>query len=825
MSDHDPRHRAILAEVVSQPQLQISVVKQIVTGARPRPRVPQFRALQQSPGEAFAGRRVQRQCDWGNACGRGLSAGHPRVCLDEILCCVGHQVDAFHAEARITGGPPLRLRYLDRTVSGGTASSLPAVSAVRPHIADDVTRDIVAALAAGEHILDGGEPRPLRPSDFAVLVRNRGQGTLIRDALNRAAVPCVLTGGSSVFSTPAAPAWQRVLAALEQPHRPDRIRLAALSPILGYSAAELADGGDALVATLSARLRSWAAVFERSGVAAMFEVMVAGRGTQARLLGVEDGERTLTDLRHLAQLMNREVTAAQLGLASLSAWLTHRMVDEKNSGTSDRSRLLDSESAAVRVLTVHAAKGLEFPIVYLPFGWDGGKPDKPPSLLLHEGRVRVRDVGGDTGPGYDQRLSQHHAEEAGEELRLFYVAATRAQSRLVAWWAPTRNTRRSPLHRLLFGRTDGQPQPAETPVVPADGVLADRFAVWAAPVADVVAIEAVPPSGAAAALPPGPPPDGELAVAAFDRVVDWSWRRLSYSRLTDDSVRDGTLSETEEVSTVDEPGLPQLPAAGVVGDSPSLMNDLPAGTAFGTLVHSVLQHTDTSADDLAAEVRARTAEAVAARLMSIDVDGLAAALTVVMTTPIPGGTLAGVSPSNRLSELQFEFPLAGGDNPSDTAATLGAVADLVAAHLPTSDPLAGYPAQLRMIPDTTLQGYLTGSIDEVLRFDGPRYVVVDYKTNKLFTGPVDAAQFDQAAMAAEMMRHHYPLQALLYSVALHRYLRWRQPGYRPEEHLGGVQYLFLRAMVGERTPPGCGVFSWHPPAVLVVALSDLLAAR
>ena len=102
---------------------------------------------------------------------------------------------------------------------------------------------------------------------------------------------------------------------------------------------------------------------------------------------------------------------------------------------------------------------------------------------------------------------------------------------------------------------------------------------------------------------------------------------------------------------------------------------------------------------------------------------------------------------------------------------------------------------------------------------------MDYKTNKLFAGAVDAAQFDQAAMAAEMMRTHYPLQALLYSVALHRYLRWRQPGYQPEEHLGGVQYLFVRAWSGERTPPGCGVFAWYPPAALVVALSDLLAAR
>ena len=100
----------------------------------------------------------------------------------------------------------------------------------------------------------------------------------------------------------------------------------------------------------------------------------------------------------------------------------------------------------------------------------------------------------------------------------------------------------------------------------------------------------------------------------------------------------------------------------------------------------------------------------------------------------------------------------------------------------------------------------------MLRYAGPRYVIVDYKTNKIFAGPVDAAQFDQAAMAAEMMHSHYPLQALLYSVALHRYLRWRQPGYTPRTHLGGVQYLFVRAMVGADTPRGCGVFDWHPPA-------------
>lgn len=124
-----------------------------------------------------------------------------------------------------------------------------------------------------------------------------------------------------------------------------------------------------------------------------------------------------------------------------------------------------------------------------------------------------------------------------------------------------------------------------------------------------------------------------------------------------------------------------------------------------------------------------------------------------------------------------------------------------------------------------LRGYLTGSIDMVLRLAGPRYVVVDYKTNRFGQGDLTALHYTRAAMAAEMLHAHYPLQALFYCVAVHRYLRWRQPGYDPAVHLGGVQYLFVRGMVGPDTPPGCGVFDWHPPAQLVVALSDLLAGR
>jgi exodeoxyribonuclease V beta subunit len=164
------------------------------------------------------------------------------------------------------------------------------------------------------------------------------------------------------------------------------------------------------------------------------------------------------------------------------------------------------------------------------------------------------------------------------------------------------------------------------------------------------------------------------------------------------------------------------------------------------------------------------------------------------------------------------------------------LAGLLRTHLPGGDPLAPYADQLvGPLGEQALRGYLSGSIDVVLRVpastaraDGHRYVVVDYKTNLLGEpgAPLTSADYGRAEMAGAMLHSHYPLQALLYSVVLHRYLRWRLPAYDPEAHLGGVLYLFLRGMCGPETPVVdghvAGVFDWSPPAVLVTGLSDLL---
>ncbi len=213
---------------------------------------------------------------------------------------------------------------------------------------------------------------------------------------------------------------------------------------------------------------------------------------------------------------------------------------------------------------------------------------------------------------------------------------------------------------------------------------------------------------------------------------------------------------------------------------------------------------------------------------------LATALEAVCHSPLgplaPGQTLATIGRANRLCEMDFELPLAGGDQgPTGSQPRLADLAPLLREHLPAGDPLLDYAAALEdpELGGQLLRGYLTGSVDVVLRVDA-RYLVVDYKTNWL--GPPDialtAANYRPEALVAAMQHSSYPLQALLYAVVLHRFLRWRLPGYDPAQHFGGVLYLYVRGMCGPQTPlvdgQPAGVFSWQPPVALVESLSALL---
>ena len=805
---------------------------------------------------------------------------------------VVHPVSAHHQQRRLVGAPvaaPLRLRAVRRDSLGrGPGTSL-AVGQVRPHVARDLALDVRRLLASGATF----EGRELEPRDVAVISYRHADLAAAQRALVEEGVPAVIAGGGSVFATPAAVEWLSLLEALEQPHRSARVRAAALTCFVGRSAAEL-DGDpapgrrsrDDVTDEVADVLRRWADLAARRGVAAVLEAASAA-GMPARVLREVGGERRLTDLRHIGEALHETAQREHLGLVSLLAWLREQVAEGRAGRGAERTRRLDSDAAAVQLVTIHASKGLQYPVVYLPALADRFVP-KPVRPLFHDDDGhRCLDVGGPrdaAADGWGESVRRWSDEEAGEWLRLLYVAMTRAQAQVVCWWAPTKNALASPLHRLLC-RPDGDPVVPRTPPVPGDDEVVGLFGAWArrgGPVPEAALWGDPPPAPRRAA------PD-RLEARRFGREVDTAWRRTSYSALTATPSADrgdtgsagttgatpsggaaggGVGSEPEVTPKDDEPATrPDAAPATIDGPGeapvpvelqvPSPMADLPVGATFGSLVHAVLEHADPGAADLRAELLSHVHEQLVWWPVDVDPEALADALVTVCDSPLggaaPGLRLRDVGLRDRLREMDFELPLSDGDlaapleaGPAGHEVRLGDLAPLLRRHLSETDPVRGYAAALDQpaLGDQPLRGYLTGSVDVVLRVAGdaggpsatgggaarpaPRYLVVDYKTNWL--GPPDepltAHAYRPAALDAAMVHSDYPLQALLYAVVLHRFLRWRQPGYDPELHLGGVLYLYLRGMCGEATPlvdgEPCGVFRWTPPVPLLEAVSDLL---
>lgn len=778
----------------------------------------------------------------------GLAAIYSGAALGEPAIVV-HPVSSAHPGSTLSapsGVAPVRMRAFTRSAfSSRGPSGFASVGDVRDAVIDDVAADVAGLLGSSTTLRVAGEQREVQPGDIAILVKFNKTIAPLQEALARVGVASVIGTGTSVFHTAAAHSWVAVIRAVEQPARADRVRLAALTPLVGWTAERLDREGDRGIAGLATYLTELGRVFDEGGFAAMAQRLMSRHDVAARTLATEHGERALTDLIQVASLCNTHVMTSGVGLTGVAEWLADRIADTAAwQRAEDQTRRLDRDTQVVQIMTVHASKGLQFPIVYVPFGWDAaGSSNQRETFTYHdaEGR-RHLDVGGANAPGARERNARSEEEVAGEDLRLLYVALTRARTQVVLWWAPSYNCRLSALHRLLFGRAPGAATVPPAVDVPSDDECLDVLRS-VADRSDFITLEKA--GTATDRRWSGNPDDvgsAVLAASRFDRVIDQGWRRTSYSaivagaghatisvdppaatRVIDSgSEPDGDVLDDEPVDTDDDligGPLSGADSDGNRGGTPSLMNGLPFGAAFGTLVHEVLENVDTDALDITDHVAHLCREALRYRQIDVDLDTLTRALVGVLTTPLSFGNLWSVPTRHRLAEMEFEFPLAA----EGSAATPSSMADLIAAHLDATDPLRGYPERLRDLPYRSLRGFLTGSIDSVLRTDDDRFVVVDYKTNRLRPGELVAEDFTIDAMADEMIEAHYPLQALIYSVALHRYLRWRMPDYQPGRHLGPVQYQFVRGMVGPHTPPGCGVVEWDVPSDLIVALSDLLA--
>ena len=680
-------------------------------------------------------------------------------------------------------------------------------------------------------------PRRLRRRDVAVLVRTRYRSDQVARALNAAGILAVQAGSDGVFKGPAGHAWATLLDVLLNIND-GALRRAALTPLVGWDIPGLVGATEKELDDLARVVRELSQRWLDSGFAVMSDALFSAFSVHERLLQQPQGVQLLSDLLQVAELAHDHALSYRASPEAVRRWLTDQTLED----APDVASRVGSDIDAVQVMTLHSAKGLGFPVVLLPDLFVPANPrissDEP--RLVHDASGQPHlDVSADASHGLDNGATQ-------EELRLAYVAMTRAQVALRLWWGASEDVHESALHRLLLSDAVGQPPAIQRRLQPKGQVNAmlDHLAT---PRFSAIAVHRVPRGGA------GPlhsaPSVSEAPLGAprqWTRRIDTTWRRTSYSGLTaslhelgphhvgtpgnDERTADGGLDEpdlTTAAGAVDGQGSDQV--------MPSPMAGIPGGADFGSLVHAILEHVDPQAEDLIGEVASASAPYLAAFGPEVDPDQLVDALVKVFHSPLgslTGGTLADLPATDRLAELDFELTMG-------RTGSLGTVRDLAQLFsnrdlLPADDPLAHYGEVLAATPaaEQTLNGFLNGSIDAVLRVgtgSDQRFVVVDYKTNMMPLLPDEqllVQHYHAAAMTGAMISAHYPLQALLYSVALHRVLGWRLPGYLPEKHLGGVGYLFVRGMAGPLTPElggmPAGVFTWRPPARFVLAANDIL---
>ena len=792
---------------------------------------------------------------------------------DDAIGYVPVEASDAHQGLRMTGADGRPVPGLDIRVAVG--SWLPRSKNVpnTPKTARHINRDLVAhvrGLLDGASIPDGdGGTRRLRPNDVAVLVRSGAHAKSAQNAFRRQGVPAVVAGAGSVLSSWAADQVRLLLSAMERPSDLGRVRGYALSWFESWPAEKVAGASDDELAVLQDRLSEWAARLGTRPVAEVLATIWDQTDVVTRLLGVFDGDRNVTDLDHLAELLHDSTGTGTSGVAGLVALLEH---PPESDGDVDvdgdvTARRIESEDQAVQIMTIWKAKGLEFPVVCLPMLWRQGMN---PSDVVYSDPVtgrRTMDLAkGRDWPdarGAEERKRWARGEEAAEELRLLYVALTRAEHHTAVWWANSSGSAKRALSRVLFSRdaSDGtldvdefrsgsRALPAEDDVPDVLHSLVDRSE-------QAIRVTTVrePSAPVAPWVDPVAPGLAEgLCISRLAVDLDRSVHRWSFSAITagaevgadevgdpyDQSGADrGADDEDEQVVPPDDDrGLPPAEVGGPLAG-------LRAGTQFGTFVHAVLEQVDFAASDLggavAAAVRAEldssgTDPSVLAPEGVDGVDLLTVGLRAAMESPLGplfGATrLADLERADRLDELAFDMRIGkAGRHP-----TVRDIGSLVVDALPGGHPLRPWATSLAAgAVDVRLAGYLTGSIDLVARLrttgGSPRFVVADYKTNQLTPRGEEPAAHDYAIghLADAMAEHHYPLQALLYAVALQRYLRSRRRPGAPIAPVVGAAYLFVRGMTGRDVtfdgPHPHGVFTWELDPGLIAAVSDLLDGR
>jgi exodeoxyribonuclease V beta subunit len=668
------------------------------------------------------------------------------------------------------------------------------VQQVRRGIARCVADEIVRLIDDGEH-----------PGDIAVLVRAHQQADMMQSELGRRGVASIRQSTGSLFDTDEAAELELVLKAVAAPFDERRLRPALATTLYGMTGgAILALGGD--TAAWEERLMAFSRyhdLWQRHGFFSMLRYMIATEHMLERLVNLPRGERRVTNILHLAEVLHRQDMQLAPGMEGLVEWLAL----QRNPGTQrqDEYQLrLESDADAVKLVTIHKSKGLEYPIVFCPFAWSaaGGGSD---AVLFHDPENNQR-LTLDIGSGQKEEHKRLASSEAlAEDLRLLYVALTRAKRRCYFVWGAFDGAAAT-APSWLFHSDDISPegdflkQMKERFKKLEDADVRSALDGCAARAGGAIAVRTIELRG-----PAGGPVSAKATEAArltepsFSGQIRQQWRLASFSSLIAGRPHEQEFRPPDEFAT----------PAGQETSGRTVFT-LPAGPQTGTMLHEILERAD-FADPKCPALQQFVKEKLAAYGMEAGWSGVVISMVEAVAAAQLAGSngafsLSSVPRAAQLHELGFHFPL--------QALSKKALAEIFAAGT-----AAELPDAIEGLTFSPVAGFMTGFIDLVFEHDS-RFYLIDWKSNFLGAG---SEHYAPERIAHVMRDDFYFLQYHLYTLALHRYLQLRLPGYDYEKHFGGAFYVFLRGL--SKDAAGRGIFYDRPPLKLIREMEDRMIEK
>lgn len=714
-------------------------------------------------------------------------------------------------------GAPMRFRLLGHKTNAKGAPAMVTTEEARQQIARDVTSEI-------RRLLDGDariEGRPILPRDIAVLTRKNVEAVLIQEHLRDSGLVSVIGKAGDVFETDELAELERILLAIQRPNDVMLARAAFTTRLWGYSAAQLAalDEDEASLETELNRLEHWRHLWIHQGFVVMKERVLHDLKVDARMLQRNDGERRLTNLQQLCEMLHQAEHEHRLSPEGLMHWLQHERSHKDEIDYQRRELRLESDEDAVQILTMHGSKGLQYEVVFCPFLWDGrAAPNKNVALDdtregKQDGERRFAFEVATDDPGW----LASEADRLAEDTRLAYVALTRAKRRCYVHWGPIGSHFggfwRSALawllqpeavdqHKSDWQATWGKAYKTRLADLHTDLAQLEEQSGGAIGIDQVAAGPTAPQPTAATEQTTAPSSAGNPLTARSGKRRSWPhrgpWVVHSFSSLVANSEPGSNAHEVRDPATkADDIG------TGIFGFA--------RGASAGLCLHTVLEHIDLTAldSDTAHQLVSDTLQQHGmldpqahpgvlepAAAVRQNLHDLAAARVYE-----GGPTMRNIWGQRRIAEWKFTIRTAAPD--FQALGDAFQAADCEVAQC--------YADRLRHLNTQQFEGFLTGFADLVTEADG-RYWIVDWKSNHLGNRVED---YGDQALAQAMKSHDYVLQYHLYVLAWHRHLRTRLPDYDYDTHFGGVSYAFLRGAQPDATS---GMFYARPPRELIEAL-------